>query len=176
MRKFTGLIQSNMREIRFFLFFIFIYFALQTAYYYARPYTTPFLVDKLTTSVSSTIINLLTPHEKTYVKDGAITDGDFMVEIRRGCEGIEGILLLTAAILAYPGGIGAKCYGLFGGIFFIYFFNLARIAGLYYIVKYNPTLFDMMHIYVGQIVIIFVALVYFILWLSILERIQEKNR
>jgi exosortase family protein XrtM len=176
MKNITGLIKSNQREIRFFILFIVIFFALQTAYYFARPFTTPFLVDRLTTRVSSKIINIITPHEKTFVQEGALTDGDFMVEIRRGCEGIEGMLLLIAAILAYPDSIGAKCYGLCGGIFFVYVFNLARIVGLYYVVKYNPTLFDMMHIYVGQIVIIFVALVYFIVWLSSLERLREKYR
>ncbi len=175
MNRFIELIKSNSREIRFFISFILIFFVLQTAYYYARPSTTPFLVDTLTTSVSSKIINVITPHEKTFVREGAITDGVFMVEIRRGCEGIEGMLLLMAAILSYPGGFAAKAYGLFGGILFIYVFNLARIAGLYYVVKYNSALFDMMHIYVGQIVIIFVALVYFMYWLSRLERSRPKN-
>jgi exosortase family protein XrtM len=176
MKKITGLIRSNWREIRFFVLFIVIFFALQTAYYYSRPYTTPVLVDILTTDVSSTIINAITPHEKTFVQDGAITDGAFMVEIRRGCEGIEGMLLVIAAVLSFPCAIGAKIIGIFGGIVFIYVFNLARIAGLYYIVKYKPALFDMVHIYVGQIVIIFVALVYFIVWLNRLEKFQEKNR
>jgi exosortase family protein XrtM len=173
MKKIAGLIRSNWRELRFFTLFIFIFLTLQTAYYYARPYTTPFLVDMLTTTVSSKIINIITPQEKTFVHEGAITDGIFIVEIRRGCEGIEGILLVIAAILAFPVGIGGKIIGLLGGIFFIYVFNLARIIGLYYVVKYNPALFDMMHIYVGQIVIIFVALVYFIVWLSSLERIRK---
>jgi exosortase/archaeosortase family protein len=83
-------------------------------------------------------------------------------------------LLLISAILAYPGVFWAKLYGLIGGILFIYVFNLARIAALYYVVKYSPALFDMMHIYVGQIIIIFVALTYFIFWLSRLERSREK--
>jgi exosortase family protein XrtM len=174
MKKITGLIRSNWREIRFFFLFIFIFFGLQTAYYYTRPYTTPFLVDMLTTGVSSKIINIITPHEKTFVQEGAITDGDFSVEIRRGCEGIEGMLLIISAILAFPSGIKAKAFGISGGILFIYVFNLARIAGLYYVVKYNPTLFDIMHIYVGQIVIIFIALVYFIVWLNSLERFRKE--
>ena len=163
-------------EIRFFIGFILIFLTLQAGYYFARPYATPFLVDTLTTGISSKIINVVTPDEKTYVQEGAITDGNFMVEIRRGCEGIEGILLLISAVLAYSAGIRAKLFGLFGGILVIYVFNLARIAGLYYIVKYKPALFDMMHIYVGQIIIIFVALVYFILWLSSLETFRENAR
>jgi exosortase family protein XrtM len=174
MNRPLALINKNKREIRFFTAFILTFFALQTAHYYARPYTTPLLVDTLTTRVSSKIINFITPHENTYVREGAITDGKFMVEIRRGCEGIEGMLLLIAAMLAFPAGLREKLIGMAGGILFIYVFNLARIAVLYYVVKYSPALFDMMHIYVGQIIIIFVALTYFIFWLSRLERSQEK--
>jgi exosortase family protein XrtM len=175
MKNLIFLFKSNAREIRFFVLFVIIFFALQTAHYFARPYTTPLLVDKLTTAVSSKIINLITPHEKTFVQEGAITDGSFMVEVRRGCEGIEGMLLLIAAMLAFPAGLRAKLAGMIGGILFVYVFNLARIAGLYYVVKYKPILFDMMHIYVGQIIIIFIALVFFIFWLSALEKFKRKT-
>ena len=98
-----------------------------------------------------------------------------MVEVRRGCEGIEGMLLLIAAMMAFPAGLRAKLAGMIGGILFVYVFNLARIAGLYYVVKYKPILFDMMHIYVGQIIIIFIALVFFIFWLSALEKFRRKT-
>jgi exosortase family protein XrtM len=175
MKHLALFIKSNAREIRFFIAFILIFFVLQTAYYFARPYTTPYLVDALTTSVSSRIINLITPHEKTFVQDGAITDGAFNVEVRRGCEGVEGMLLLIAAILAFPAGLGAKLTGMLGGVLFIYVFNLARIIGLYYVVKYRPALFDMMHIYVGQIIIIFVALIIFIIWLTALEKFRQQS-
>jgi exosortase family protein XrtM len=129
----------------------------------------------MTSEVSSSIINFITPQEKTSVREGAITDGNFIVDIRRGCEGIEGMLLIIAAVLAFPTGLWAKLMGILGGILFIYIFNLVRIVGLYYIVKYKPALFDMMHIYVGQVIIIFVALVFFIIWLSRLEKFSGKN-
>jgi exosortase family protein XrtM len=174
MKHLTLFFKSNAREIRFFVLFIIFFFALQTAHYFARPYTTPLLVDMLTTTVSSKIINFITPHEKTFVEEGAISDGNFMVEVRRGCEGIEGMLLLVAAILAFPAGLRAKFAGMVGGILFIYIFNLARIAGLYYVVKYRPALFDMMHVYVGQIIIIFIALIFFVLWLGALEKFRRK--
>ncbi len=174
MSNFFALIKSNAREIRFFGLFILFFFTFQTAYYFARPYTTPFLVDKLTTGVSSKIINFITPKERTFVREGAITDGNFSVEIRRGCEGIEGMLLLIAAIAAFPARMGTKLMGMCGGVLFIYGFNLARIAGLYYVVKYKPALFDMMHVYVGQIIIIFIALAFFMGWLSTLEKSKTK--
>jgi exosortase family protein XrtM len=176
MNRFILFVKSNARELKFFTGFILIFFILQTGYYFARPLVTFFLVDTLTSGVSSDIINIIAPREKTFIRNGAITDGTFMVEIRRGCEGIEGMLLLIAVVLSYPAEFVAKLYGLIGGILFIYVFNLARIVGLYYIVKYKPALFDMMHIYVGQIVIILVTLIYFILWLSSIEKSKRKSQ
>ncbi len=168
--RFVSLIQSNAREIKFFLGFIFLFVLLQSAYYLVRSYATPILVDLITTKTSSKLINLITPHEQTAVRDGAITDGVYSVDIRRGCEGIEGMLLLIAAICAYPAGIRLKITGIIGGILVLYGFNIARIVGLYYIVKHRPDLFDMMHIYVGQTVIIIIALFYFIAWINQLEK------
>lgn len=175
MNSFILFFKSNLREIKFFTGFVLIFFILQTGYYFARPHTIPFLVDTLTSGVSSRIINMITPNEKTFIQDGAITDGTFMVGIRRGCEGVEGMLLLIAVILAYPAAFQSKFFGLIGGILFIYVFNLARVAGLYYVVKYKPALFDMMHIYVGQIVIILVTLIYFILWLDHIEKSKRES-
>lgn len=169
------LVRSNAREIRFFIGFVVLFVLLQAAHYFTRSYTAPFLVDTMTTRASSTLINIITPGEKTVVRDGAIIGGA-TVEIMRGCEGIEGMLLLIAAVLAFPARIRFKIYGIIGGIFFIYIFNLARIAGLYYTIRYNPTLFDMMHIYVGQTVIIIISLIFFIFWVSRIERIPRSSR
>jgi exosortase family protein XrtM len=175
MRSLRLLLQSNSREIRFFLGFVVLFVMLQSAHYFTRSYTAPFLVDTMTTRAGSALINIITPGEKTVVRDGAIIGGA-TVEIMRGCEGIEGMLLLIAAVLAFPARIRLKFYGIAGGILFIYAFNLARIAGLYYTIRYKPALFDMMHIYVGQTVIIIVSLIFFIFWLSRIERVAQNSR
>jgi len=85
---------------------------------------------------------------------------------------MEGIIILVAAILAFPAGIRSKIFGLLGGVFVLYILNLFRIAGLYYILRYKPVWFDLMHIYVGQTIIIFMAFIYFIAWLNLQ---MEKN-
>ena len=168
-------LRSNAREIRFFIGFVALFLILQAAHYATRDYTTPFLVDTMTTRASSVLINIITPGENTVVRGNAIVGGA-TVEIMRGCEGIEGMLLLLAAVLAFPARLPAKIYGIMGGILFIYLFNLARIAGLYYTVRYKPALFDMMHIYVGQTVIIIISLIFFIFWVSRIERVPRTIR
>ena len=171
----AGLIQSNKKEIKFFIIFILLFVFLQTIHFAVRSRVAPLLVYKLTTSVSSTVINLITPAEKTKNLQEYIISGNFRLKIARGCEGIEGIFILIAAILAYPVGFKSKLKGLGGGILIIYCFNIARIVGLYFTLKYKPSLFDMMHMYVGQTVIIIIAVIYFIAWLNMITLAHEKT-
>jgi exosortase family protein XrtM len=171
----TRLIQSNKKEIKFFIIFILLFVLLQTIHFAVRSRVTPFLVYKLTTSVSSKAINLITPDEKTNYQQEYIVSGSFRLKVARGCEGIEGIFILIAAILAYPVGFKSKFNGLLGGILIIYCFNIARIVGLYYTLKYKPYMFDMMHMYVGQTVIIIIAVIYFVAWLNMITLTHEKT-
>lgn len=166
--------QTHHKEIRFFIFFILLFFALQTLHYVTRPSITPFVVHTLTTSGSSKLINMIAPNENTTPQKEYLTSGHFKLKIARGCEGVEGVIILIAAILAFPAGIKSKLFGITGGIFVLYILNLFRIAGLYYTLKYKPALFDMMHIYVGQTLIILIAFLYFIAWLNIQMSINEK--
>jgi len=155
--------------------FVILFFTLQTIYYFLRPAITPFVVDKLTTGMSLRIINTFSHTDKPNAQSAVISSENFSLKIERGCEGTEGMLLLVAAICAFPAGIRQKVLGITGGILVIYVFNLGRIAGLYFTLKLNPNLFDMMHIYVGQTIIIFIAIVFFIAWLSRIERTSRKN-
>lgn len=166
---------SHRKEIRFFVFFIFLFFALQSLHYVVRPYITPFVVHTLTTGGSSKLINIIMPKENTSPQKEYLASGPFKLKIARGCEGIEGVIILIAAILAFPAGIKSKLFGMIGGVFVLYGLNLFRIAGLYYTLKYKPVLFDMMHIYVGQTLIIFFAFLYFIAWLNLQMPINGKN-
>ena len=126
--------------------------------------------------MSSAIINTLTPNEKTYsMGSHLIGAGGFNVSIAKGCDGVDGILLLVAAICAFEIGAFRKLAGLIAGCFVIYCANLIRIILLYYAVKYKPGLFDVMHIYFGQIFIIFVGLVFFIAWLNMSGDLGEAT-
>lgn len=168
-------IKFQHREIRFLLLFFLFFILFQIAQYIARPYTTPFLVHTLSAGVSSKLINMITPDEKTFSEQEYIVSGTFKLKIAQGCEGTEGIFILVAAILAFPAGLRAKIFGIIGGIFVLYGLNLVRIAGLYYILKKKPLLFDVMHVYIGQTMIILIAFIYFVGWLNLQMNANEEN-
>ena len=164
MKTFMG---SYKKEIGFLVCFAAFFVAGQALFFLVRSHTEHIMVHILNTRASSLIINTLTPGENT-IPDGAdIRSGTHSITIDKGCEGIEGIILFVAAIMAYHGRGREKLIGALAGITAIYFFNLARIVSLYYIFKYQPGLFDIMHIFVGQTVIIFISTMMFLACINI---------
>ena len=159
-------VKSNRKEIRFFLFFILLFITAQILYNFVYPLTVPYLVHSLNAETASTLINTITPDEKSFVEDRTIRSGDFRVRIGWGCEGAEGMLILVAAIWAFQMSVGKKIWGSLIGLFILYISNLFRIVVLYYLLKYKPDVFDVAHIYIGQILLILIAFIFFIFWTS----------
>ena len=157
-------ISRNKPVLVFFFRFLLFFVLLMTVHFFTRFYTSFILITKLNAGVSSTIINLVTPSEHTAVDGQVIRSGQFMLTIARGCDGVDGILLVTAALLAFPLGWRRRTTGIAIGILLLYAANLARIVSLYYITKYKPELFDLMHVYVWQTLTIFIGIVFFAWW------------
>lgn len=122
------------------------------------------MFDVLNAQVSTEIINLVHPQENSYSQGNVIKSGQFAVEVGWGCEATDGIITLGAGVLALSISIIHKILGLILGSFIIYVANLLRIISLYFILKYIPRLFDLAHIYVGQMFLIIVAISFFIFW------------
>lgn len=157
-------VKSNRKEIRFVLLFIVLFVSGQALHYLIYPYTDPLLVHELNAKASSMIINMITPGEESVVEGSLVRSGNFRVRVIEGCTGTEGMLLLVAAIWAFKMSVRNKMLGSLVGCFIVYLSNLIRIVVLYYCLKYRPGVFEMVHIYIGQILLIFIALLFFILW------------
>lgn len=88
------------------------------------------------------------------------------VSIEKGCEGVEAILLLAAALLAYPQSWRRRGLGLALGAALLLVVNLARTVALLLSQAHFRALFDILHIYVGQTAIILVGLFFFLAWIG----------
>ncbi len=109
-------------------------------------------------------------------------DGAFLhlsssvMEVKFGCNGLEAILLLSAAILAYPASWKARTIGIFMGSLFLQFFNIIRIAILAWVLEEHPTIFPIMHEYITQSIMIAIAFVIFLVYLQNVSRHEKlKN-
>lgn len=90
----------------------------------------------------------------------------FAIAIERGCNGIEAVIILVAAIMAYPARWRDRLLGIGVGFFCVQTLNMVRIISLYYIGNWNRQWFDWFHLYVWQALIVVDALVVFLIWLS----------
>jgi len=98
------------------------------------------------------------------------------MEVKFGCNGLEAILLLVAAILAYPSSFKAKITGIILGSTFLQFFNIIRIALLAWVLEKHPTIFPIMHEYITQSIMIAIAFVIFLVYLQNVTRHEKlKN-
>ncbi len=93
---------------------------------------------------------------------------DFAVSIEPGCNGVEAMIILLAAILAFPAPWGYKLKGLLWGFIAIQGMNLIRIISLFYLGQWSKELFDWAHLYIWQALIMLDALVVFLIWIRYL--------
>jgi exosortase H (IPTLxxWG-CTERM-specific) len=112
--------------------------------------------------VSAAVLQLL--GQPVTASSTIITSEAFSVAINNGCNGVEAMILLGAAILAFPASISRRVGGVLGGIVLIQLLNLVRVVSLYLIGRYHYSLFQLFHTTVWQIVIITLTIVMFLLW------------
>lgn len=92
------------------------------------------------------------------------------VSIESGCNGIEAIIILISAMLAFPGPWLAKLAGIIIGAALVQALNLVRIISLFYLIEWDKGLFEWFHLYLWPTLIIIDALVVFFIWMRLLER------
>ena len=102
-------------------------------------------------------------------------DGQFVIAIERGCNGIEAVIILVAAIAAFPAPWRHKALGLLAGFFAIQVLNVVRIVSLFYLGLWNRVWFDWFHLYLWQALIILDALVVFLFWLRTLPPMRQSR-
>ena len=94
----------------------------------------------------------------------------FGVEIAPGCDGIEAVIILISAIVAFPSPWKHKLAGIGIGFVAIQSLNLVRIISLFYLGQWNKVWFDWFHLYLWQALIVLDALAVWLIWLRYLPR------
>lgn len=94
----------------------------------------------------------------------------FAVSIERGCNGVEAVIILVAAVLAFPAPWKHRLVGFMIGFVAIQALNVVRIISLFYLGQWSTTWFEWFHLYLWQALIIIDALVVWLIWLRYLPR------
>jgi len=99
----------------------------------------------------------------------------FGVRIERGCNGVEALIILFAAIFAFPAPLKNKLIGFAVGFVAIQGLNLVRIISLFYLGQWNQVAFEWFHLYLWQALIILDALVVWLVWLRTLPQAKAQR-
>jgi exosortase H (IPTLxxWG-CTERM-specific) len=114
--------------------------------------------------ISATVASLF---DSSIQADGIVMrsmENGTAVQIMPGCNGVEAMICLAAAIIAFDASWKHKLAGLISGFFAIQVLNVVRIISLFYLLQWNKDWFEWAHLYVWQALIILDALIIFILW------------
>ena len=160
--------------LRFGLLFAAIVVAL-----FAAELTPPgqtWVVDPWTTGVAkvaTTVARVFDPKVIAYGPTLTEPATGFSVTILAGCNGLEAMIVLIAAILAYPAPWRHRLLGLAVGALAIQVLNLVRIVSLFYIGQWNMQVFEWAHLYAWQALIMLDALVVWLVWLRTLPKAPD---
>ncbi|MBC7924945.1 MAG: exosortase H [Bryobacteraceae bacterium] len=94
----------------------------------------------------------------------------FAIQMKDGCNGVNVMILLWSAVLAFPASWIWKAKGLFVGTIAIQGLNFIRFVSLFYLGQYSMTLFEFAHAYLWESLIMLDALVVFWLWAAMVFR------
>ena len=102
---------------------------------------------------------------RVWVEGDVLTaENGFAIRIMNGCNGINVLVLLWSAMLAWPTGAGRKLKGMVLGALIIQAANLVRVITLFYLGQWNTVWFEWMHVYAWEILMMLLGLAVFAVW------------
>ncbi len=162
--------------LRFFLLFVLllaVLFGLELT-----PWAQDWLVVPWTSALASISTSIVTLFDGNIEATGKVmrsTTNGFAVSIEAGCNGVEAMLVLLAAMLAFPASWKHKAVGLVIGILAVQLLNILRVISLFYLGQWNYDVFEWAHLYVWQALIMLDVLVVWLIWVRRVPRIDDAR-
>lgn len=110
-------------------------------------------------------LNWLTPGTTVEWDGTRIISKLAILNVLKGCEGTETLLILYSAIIAILRPWDITLIGLFLGTILVFVLNQLRIIGLFFIVAFKPNYFEVVHGVVAPALILVTIAIFFIGWL-----------
>jgi exosortase H (IPTLxxWG-CTERM-specific) len=95
------------------------------------------------------------------------------LDVQFGCNGLEAVMIYAVAVLAYPAEWKKKLLGILAGFFILQIVNILRIVFLVYASVHFRKLFEFIHIYIAQGIMIALSLGIFFLYLHYAHNVKK---
>jgi exosortase H (IPTLxxWG-CTERM-specific) len=127
--------------------------------------------------VRTTALILRAAHQPIAVVGTVIRTSRFALDVRNGCNGVEAMMLLAAAMIAFPATLRSRLAGLLVTSAAIQILNLLRVSSLVWLGEHHRDVFDVVHVAVWQTIVILAAVSMFVFWsLKFAEKPIQASR
>ena len=148
LRAFSESLIAMLRFILVFLVLLAVLFVAELTPFVERYVIVPF--TSVLAEACAWIIHLFDGSTVSHGKLIQNANGSFIVSIERGCNGIEAVIILISAILAFPAPWKHRLVGLVLGFLAIQVLNLVRIVSLFFLGLWSPVWFEWFHCTCGR--------------------------
>jgi exosortase family protein XrtM len=124
-----------------------------------------FIVHDCTVQPAAKLVNLLTPSVQPQAVGFSLRAAGGSLNIRNGCDGMEALFLLSAALAVVSVPWRQRLVGLSLGISVVLVVNQMRILLLFYANRAGPAWFDPLHGTITPIGVVLAVSAYFYAWL-----------
>jgi exosortase H (IPTLxxWG-CTERM-specific) len=100
----------------------------------------------------------------------------FSAVVEEACNGVLPTYIYIAAVLAFPSRWVEKAWGILIGIPTIFVVNLVRVITLMFFGAYWPDLFEKVHIYVWQALVVGLSMAIWLFWVERFVRPRARER
>jgi exosortase H (IPTLxxWG-CTERM-specific) len=111
---------------------------------------------------SSLLMNLF--GASAHVFENNLSTAKYSINVVDGCNGIYATAILISGVIAYPSKLIHKAWGIVLGVVAIFVLNLGRVISLFYLGQHYPDIFNEVHVYVWQPIIILWAIFVWDFW------------
>ncbi|RTL25772.1 MAG: exosortase/archaeosortase family protein [Burkholderiales bacterium] len=124
------------------------------------------VIDKFTVQTAAWLIGVASPEVGVEPSGSRLKAPGGGINVLNGCEGMDVVFLLTAAMLVAPMSWRARLLGVLSGTLVVLILNQARVIALFYAFRSDRSLFDVLHGIVSPLLLIVAAAMFFIEWLQ----------
>ena len=125
-----------------------------------------FLIEGVTVKTAVWLISLFTPQVNAMAQGTHIMANGGGINVQNGCEGIEVMFMLIAAMCVASLTWQNKLYGMLFGMFYVFVMNQVRLVVMFYAVRSDRVLFETVHGLIGPILLVALTGLFFAFWLS----------
>jgi exosortase/archaeosortase family protein len=125
------------------------------------------MIEGLTVNSAVNLINLISSNVIASAQGTHITAVGGGINVLSGCDGLEVMILLIAAMIISPLSWLAKLTGILSGLILVFLLNQLRLVTIFYAVRQNKQLFELVHGLIAPIILVALTGLFLAFWLSV---------